>query len=273
MLIGNQDVKDFFERERISGSLTGSYIFLGDPQIGKFTFAKALAESFESNKSSILNDALILQLGSPLGIDQVRQLKNFLWQTPVISPYRTAIVDNSERLTQEAQNAFLKIIEEPPLQALIILTSSYPETLTPTLLSRLKKIYFKKISQEQIRQWLEDSFKVKPALAEFAARRSMGRPGLAFNLLYDTNTKKLEKQVAVFIKGDIFEKYKIINEIVKDEELFSRFIEFLVLELRNKFLVKNYKVVKEVLARLTYLKRFNLNKKLQLEIIANQLNG
>lgn len=271
MIIGNQSLINLFKELKEADLLAGSYIFLGEPQVGKFTFAKNLTESFEGNNKAVLSDALIIQSDSEIGIDEVRQIKNFLWQTPVISPYRTTLIDGAERLTPEAQNALLKIIEEPPLRALIILNSSYSEILAPTLLSRLKKICFKKVSPVQVQQWLEDDFKVKPVLAKILAGKSMGRPGLAYNLLYDKNTKELEKQTEIFIKGDIYQRYEIINKIIKDDELFNRFIEFLILELRDKFLIKNYKVIKEILARMAYLKRLNLNKKLQLEIIANQI--
>jgi DNA polymerase-3 subunit delta' len=271
MLIGNQDIKNFFRRDQASDFLAGSYIFLGDSQIGKFAFAKELSESFEPNNKSILSDTLIIKPDSQIGIDQVRQIKNFLWQTPSISSYRTVIIDNAEQMTPEAQNAFLKIVEEPPRKALIILISSYPEILVPTLLSRFKKIHFKKIPQEHIRQWLINEFKIKPSAAETLAKKSMGRPGLAYSLLYDKNTIELENRVESFIKGDIFQKNKIINEIIKDEESLNKFIEFLIAELRNKILKKDHKTFKEILKRLAYLRRFNLNKKLQLEIIANQI--
>ncbi len=271
MLIGNQHLTIFFEELRRSNSLAGSYIFWGDPQVGKFTFAKDLARSLESNNGSTFTEALIFQSESPLGIDHIRQIRKFLWQTPVASPYRTIIIDKADRMSHEAQNALLKIIEEPPLNALIILITSYPEILTPTLLSRVKKIYFRRATQKQICQWLEKEFGLKPDLAKNLAKKAMGRPGLAYNLLYDTNTKRVQEMVREFIKGDIFQRHKIIEEVISDNNLLDQFNEFLLRELKANLLPDKSKILKGILKRLVYLKRFNLNKRLQLEIIANQI--
>ena len=119
--------------------------------------------------------------------------------------------------------------------------------------------------------WLKKSFGVDQNSAKNLSKKAMGRPGLAYNILYDTNTKELEKLVKEFIKGDIFQKRRVIEEVIDDNNVLDRFNEFLVLELKKNLLMEKPKVLKGILKRLAYLKRFNLNKRLQLEIIANQI--
>src|SRR3989338_2928228 len=110
MFIGHQHlVKDFKSLVK-AGRLAQGYIFFGEPEVGKFYFAKHLANFLETEEFQIaqrpLGDALILE--NPSGIDEVRQIKNFLWQKPVASSRRLAIINNAENLTSQAQNAILK---------------------------------------------------------------------------------------------------------------------------------------------------------------------
>lgn len=76
-----------------------------------------------------------------IGIDQVREIKSFLITPPVKSSYKIVFVPHSQRLTDQAQNAFLKTLEEPPDYAFIILTVSNPDDLLPTIISRCQLIH------------------------------------------------------------------------------------------------------------------------------------
>lgn len=70
-------------------------------------------------------------------IDQVRQLKKHIFQKPVKERYKFAIFEEAQKLTVEAQNALLKILEEPPEHAIIILEAKDKTELLPTILSRI----------------------------------------------------------------------------------------------------------------------------------------
>ncbi|HEY4523828.1 MAG TPA: hypothetical protein VJK04_03080 [Candidatus Paceibacterota bacterium] len=76
-----------------------------------------------------------------IGIDTVRRLKEFLWQKPIKSPKKTAVIVNGDTLTPEAQNALLKISEDPPPNSQIFIILKNEENLLPTLRSRFPKIY------------------------------------------------------------------------------------------------------------------------------------
>ena len=85
-----------------------------------------------------------------IGIDIIRSLKYFLWQKPANSKLRTVIIKESENLTNQAQNAALKIVEEPPESSLIIFITKNVENLLPTLTSRLQKIHFPEIAMRKM---------------------------------------------------------------------------------------------------------------------------
>lgn len=75
-------------------------------------------------------------------ITQIRDLQNSLSLKAYSAPFKTAIIDKAHLLNQEAQSAFLKMLEEPKGNSLFILISEYPEMLLPTILSRVERMRF-----------------------------------------------------------------------------------------------------------------------------------
>jgi hypothetical protein len=75
--------------------------------------------------------------GSSIGISDIRFWSKSLYLSPRQSPYIAGIISNADLLTVDAQNALLKLLEEPPPKALIMLQTNLPELLLPTVLSRL----------------------------------------------------------------------------------------------------------------------------------------
>lgn len=243
MFIGHQHLVKDFQGLVKRGKLSHAYIFFGEPQVGKFYFAKHLANLLENNKfeiaSRVLQDALVLE--SATGIDAMRSLKSFLWQKPVISLKRTVIIDNADRLTPEAQNAILKIVEEPPASALLVLVANQLDNLLPPLVSRLQKIYFGRLKDEEA---------------------PLGRPGRVPN-------EEAEQYAIEFLKtrGNRSALIKKLVEAQKETpELLDSFFEALILRLRQDP-IKNYQLLKSVLHRLFLIKQYNTNKRLQLEAI------
>lgn len=89
-----------------------------------------------------------------LGIDTSRRLKEFLSQKPIKSLHKTAVIVGGDTLTHQAQNALLKISEDPPPNSRIILVVKNEENLLPTLRSRFQKIHLTEedISQKAVSQ-------------------------------------------------------------------------------------------------------------------------
>lgn len=88
-------------------------------------------------------DRLVLEPESParyIGIDQIRTLRGRLVLRPFNSTYKMALLLDFEKSTEEAQNAFLKTLEEPPRNTIIVLTSPNMDLLLPTIVSRCQII-------------------------------------------------------------------------------------------------------------------------------------
>lgn len=273
MFIGNSHLVEDFQRLVKNGRLAHGYIFFGEPQVGKFSFALSLARFLETGNFDIsgkmLSEALIVKES---GIDCVREIKNFLWQKPQNSPKRTVIIDNADLLTAEAQNAILKITEEPPEHSLIILIVSNLNNVLPPILSRLQKIYFSRLSDAEMRDFIKTLGRPAQFKSNWArfAQISFGRPGRVINLINNKDFSEIDEMAQKFLKSSGFNKSQFIKNLVDDQkerpEILDQFFESLIVMLR-KDPVKNYQTIKSVLSRLFLIKSYNVNKRLQLEAI------
>lgn len=292
MFIGHSQLVRDFKNLAKSSRLAHGYIFFGEPEVGKFYFAKHLASFLENGEFEIyerpLQDALILNDAGaagriplansgqatsvnsgqalprvPAGIDAMRSVKKFLWQRPAISSKRLVIINNAVNLTTQAQNAILKITEEPPEHSVLILIANQTDNLIPPLFSRLQRIYFGRLSEDEMLKVINDKKIVDSAF---------GRPGLAFRLRNDLLTKDAEQKAREFLRLTGSSRSKFIKELVEEQkktpEILDLFFEALILKLK-KDKIKNWKLLKSVLNRFFLIKSYNTNKRLQIEAISH----
>lgn len=149
--------KEFIKKDRLSHA----YLFFGAGEEASI-FGRSLANFLEKEKfqepEEFLSELLIIspnEKGS-IGIDKIKNIMYYLWQKPVASSKRVVIIENAQFLTTEAQNAALKIVEEPPEKGLIIFLVNTVEDLIPTLNSRLQKIFFPETSKKSGTEKMED---------------------------------------------------------------------------------------------------------------------
>lgn len=121
-----------------------SYLIVGD-EISRRTATLALAKTLGINPKKPSVDFYLISPQKPLpagrqghlSIDQIRQLKKHIFQKPLHFPYKFVIIEKAQALTDEAQNALLKILEEPPKQAIIVMETADEKRLLPTIRSRV----------------------------------------------------------------------------------------------------------------------------------------
>jgi DNA polymerase-3 subunit delta' len=263
-MVGHDKLKEDFKKLADGGRLSHAYLFFGEAQVGKFLFALSSANYLENKNFAAaknpLKETLIIEIRKEdqkesIGIDEIRSLQNFLYQKPVFSPKRAVIVRDAEFLTSEAQNAILKILEEPPPDSLIIFIANSFDNLLPTVVSRLQKIYFPRVKTEEIADFLKKNFRLSEAKAKSIAKESFGRPGRAIAIAQNKNSKFKMQNLGNIIENDNLDGY----------------FEFLIADL-YKEPMKNYKKLKQALNRLTLMKQFNLNKKLQLKSLWSRIS-
>ncbi len=175
-----------------AGRLSTSYIFAGESGIGKrFTalnFAKLFnclsggkdacdeCPSCRKINSGVHPDVLVVEPEtSEIKVGQVRDANSALHLKPHEGRMKVLIVDDAETMNEEAANAFLKTIEEPPPESVIILVSANPEVLPATVLSRCMRVNFRPLTPAET----ETVLKRHDTGGEALVRLSMGRPGIA----------------------------------------------------------------------------------------------
>jgi DNA polymerase III subunit delta' len=186
------------ERKR----LAGSYIFCGESGIGKrlaaLNFAKALncqstgtGPEYPANACDQCESCLKIETGShpdlllvspedrQIKIDEIRLIDEALAFRPFEGRKKIVIVDDADTMNIASSNAFLKTLEEPPGDSVIILISSRPDRLPATIRSRCSRVNFVTLSLGACRQVLGG--KVPDEELEALSRLSMGKPGRALS--------------------------------------------------------------------------------------------
>ncbi len=279
--LGHEYLREKFEELAKRRALAHGYLFLGPWGIGKFSFAERLAGLLETGvfaSKELLMDSLVIapDEGGAIGIDAVRAIKHFLWQMPATSAYRTLIVNDAHCVTREAQNALLKVAEEPSPHSLLILVTHDPESLLPTLRSRLEDLYFAPIPVPALAAWLVREEKLAPARAETLAKNAFGKPGLALRRLHDEVFNGELASAEHFLASALAARRDIIKELAKNESFqLARFLDMLILAavgmpaLRKK----NPVFFHALFETRRNEDAFNLNVKIQLEYLSSLLES
>lgn len=205
MIIGHEQVFEWFQRSVRNGRLSHAYLFVGPRHVGKATVARALAERIACERhdpaepacgacagcAAFAVDWLRLAPSSEdsestklaeIGIREARSLRSFLSEHP-FGRLRIALIDDAEQLTSAAANTLLKSLEEPPASSLIFVICHEPSRLLETIRSRLVAVPFGLVPTAQIAEAL-CAAGANRSDAESLSRRSGGRIGLALARLW-----------------------------------------------------------------------------------------
>ena len=281
MIVGHKRVIEDFQRLADSGRLSHGYIFFGPQMVGKHLVAISLANYLENGKfepldeSKVLSDAFFVKPdeGGSIGIDAMREIKYFLWQKPNRSSRRTVVIDRADALTTEAQNALLKITEEPPQSGLLFLVIKEPEMLNPTLRSRLQQIYFSNIPEDEIEGFLVKSKLAKAKEAKDLAKQSFGQPGRAISLLRGESENEMVIKARELMEASPLKRKDIIkNLLAKDTFSFRDFLDGMITSLVEDKEIPRSKIAfwHRLLEIRNDAQYVGLNPRLQIDYILNE---
>lgn len=296
-IVGHQQQLKGLENELARGNLAHAYLFSGPRQTGKFNIAKIVAKILQCPnnfcrsckdcdmiKAETHPDTIIIRdNGETVKIDEVRELirKTNLTHT---GKYRIILIENVERMPTEAQNSFLKTLEEPPAGTIFLLTTSKVDEVLLTIQSRVRHVHFSTIDDTTLETFLRDKFGPQSELSEVVSI-AQGRPGLAIRLLEDpelfAHQKQLYLQIENFIKkNDLSKKFAFVEEIEKVPQevdlfldAFTRFLRKLILDyvrqphhpLKSRLSLEGAVKLFDFLEKTRYFIARNINKKLALE--------
>lgn len=191
-------------------ALSNGWMLAGPANVGKATLAYRIARAY-LDSASLVDDAtlftresktshLVAQKAHPdlfvaerqwdekkdrmvgeITVDTIRAMIGFMSRTSG-SGHRVAIVDSADDLNRNAANALLKVLEEPPANSLVILITSAPGRLLPTIRSRCRVITLKPLEQADMIAFLQSENVANGDEAAALAQAAAGRPGFALTL-------------------------------------------------------------------------------------------
>jgi len=140
MLIGHKKQWELLKKKFEVNQLAHAYLFTGAKGIGKKTFAVEFAELVGCK----FPDLMLVKPdeGKEISIKKIREVQNFLAYKSYNGGFKIVIIDDAERMNIDAQDCFLKDLEEPKGQTLFMLISSKPDMLLPTITSRCQTVKF-----------------------------------------------------------------------------------------------------------------------------------
>ncbi len=198
-IAGHEGVTAMLRNMLSSGRMPHALLFVGPAGIGKMLAARTLAAAIlcgggrdeacgECQSCRLLAQGShpdLVELaadGSSLKIDQIRALQHEAALAPYYGSDRVFLIEEAERLTVQAANSLLKILEEPPEGSVFILTAASQHALLPTVVSRCRVFAFRPLAPEILARLLADRG-ADGARAAMAARLAGGRVGEALALL------------------------------------------------------------------------------------------
>jgi DNA polymerase-3 subunit gamma/tau len=202
-LVGQQHVTKTLANAIQSNRVAHAYIFSGVRGVGKTTTARILAkalncvagptaepdntcDSCREISAGTSLDVLEIDAASNRGIDQIRELREMVRYAPAASRYKVVILDEAHQLTDEASNALLKTLEEPPERVVFILATTRSEDLVETIKSRAQLFHFRSLTFQEIADGIEriveaEHLAIEPGAVAVLARAAEGslRDGLS----------------------------------------------------------------------------------------------
>ncbi|HEY4709344.1 MAG TPA: DNA polymerase III subunit gamma/tau [Candidatus Acidoferrales bacterium] len=202
-IVGQQHVTRTLANAIESNRVAHAYIFSGVRGVGKTTAARILAkalncvngptaqpdgtcDSCREISAGTSLDVLEIDAASNRGIDQIRELREMVRYAPASSRYKVVILDEAHQLTDEASNALLKTLEEPPERVVFILATTRAEDLVETIKSRAQLFQFRSLTFQEISGQIErivqsENLKIESAAVAVLARAAEGslRDGLS----------------------------------------------------------------------------------------------
>ena len=155
---------------------------------------------------------------SSIGVDDIRkQINDTIWIRPYIGRYKIYIVDEAEKMNQQAQNALLKTIEEPPAYAVILLLTNNADTFLPTILSRCITLNLKVVPDAEIRSFLMKEYQIPDYKADICTAFAQGNVGKAIQLAGSEDFNEIKNSALQLLKRvreiDLYEMMEAVRQI------------------------------------------------------------
>ncbi|MEK7529285.1 MAG: AAA family ATPase [Patescibacteria group bacterium] len=295
-IIGHQKQLAEIEHDLATHSMGHAYILSGPGSIGKFTIAKQFAcmlqcpngfcmncpTCLQVNKGAHLDTIEINDDGESIKIEQTRDIIGRLNMTGQ-GAYKILLIKNMDRLTPEAANSLLKILEEPPPQTIFIFTTQNPQEILPTIRSRMRIIKFTPVPEKILSETLHGQFpEIEKNLLQEIILLSLGKPGRALQLIQNHEKllffRELYQTVRNMCEGEsVAERFITAESLVEETPVLRAFLDMMSYYIRHKLLTNpetGEKLIPllESIQETQYLLKRNINAKLLIENLILKLH-
>jgi len=307
-IVGHHKIQKFLDKSIEKNAVAQAYIFSGPENLGKFSlaleFAKRLTGSDEEINSRTINssvqktggyfwqsgvgvnpDIIIIKPDikenkgvskeEDIKIEKIRDLQHQLSVTSYFGKNKVGIIDSADRMNKSSQNSLLKTLEEPAENVVLILIVRDLNKILPTIRSRCMQKRFSLVSEEDLSKILPKDVKNKDEIIFW----SLGRPGLAMNLLENKNEflrrQEAKKELQNIISANISDKMAFAEKAGKNSpELLEKLNWWIVCFRGNMFGEKKtinfsedktLKVIENIEKSIGTIRETNSNARLVLE--------
>ncbi len=282
-VLGQDHIINTIRNQINNNNIGHAYLFSGTRGTGKTSTAKIFSRAVNClepengspcNKCEIckgildgsIMDVMEMDAASNRGVNDIRELRDKVSYPPSYARYKVYIIDEVHMLTQEAFNALLKTLEEPPKHLIFILATTEPEKIPQTILSRCQRFDFKRIENDVIKENMEKiieslDIEIETEALDVIARNADGGMRDALSLLEKCISFSSDKLVryedvisvlgivnvdTIFtiidsvIDRSIEDILISINEMIEDGRDVHQFIKDIIYHFRNLMMIKTF---------------------------------
>ncbi len=204
-VVGQNHISDTLRGSVESGRIAHAYLFCGTRGTGKTSTAKIFSRAVNCESPidgepcnecatcrGILDGSILdvyeMDAASNGGVENIREIRDEVIYTPAGCKYKVYIVDEVHMLTEQAFNALLKTLEEPPSHVIFVLATTEPHKIPQTVLSRCQRFDFRRIGIDDIAKRIEyitkaEGIEITPDAAELVAELGDGSMRDAISVL------------------------------------------------------------------------------------------
>ena len=269
-IVGHEQIKEHMQAAIRDKKPFHAYLFQGEEGVGKEALARTFAAGLQCQSESADKpckecvscrqmesgnqpDVIwVTREKASLGVDEIReQLCNTMDIKPFSSPYKIYLVPEAEKMTEAAQNALLKTIEEPPEYGIVILMTSNISALLPTIQSRCLTMEFRPLSTAVVESYVKEHCQVPDYQARASAAFAQGNLGKAMRYAKSEDFIERKDHIISLLRHveqmDLSEMLAVIKDLGTRKDEVRDYIELMVLWYRDVLLFKATKDINQLL--------------------------
>lgn len=269
-IVGHEQIKEHMQAAIRDKKPFHAYLFQGEEGVGKEALARTFAAGLQCQSESADKpckecvscrqmesgnqpDVIwVTREKASLGVDEIReQLCNTMDIKPFSSPYKIYLVPEAEKMTEAAQNALLKTIEEQPEYGIVILMTSNISALLPTIQSRCLTMEFRPLSTAVVESYVKEHCQVPDYQARASAAFAQGNLGKAMRYAKSEDFIERKDHIISLLRHveqmDLSEMLAVIKDLGTRKDEVRDYIDLMVLWYRDVLLFKATKDINQLL--------------------------